>query len=364
MKRLLLFTESMGAGGAERQLTGLAMMLKEQGYEVKVLYYGDKHFYIPFLKEHGVDYEYRPVMMNKYFRPFHLVSYIRKSEPDVVISYLSSCNMTACMARLLSRKKLIVSERTTHQKMTLKDRILFALYHLSDAVVPNSHSQEKFIFQNFPSLFKKIHVITNFVDTEYFQPKERGKTIYGKERKPLKILTAARITIEKNLIRYLEAIKILKQRSKVTFHVDWFGNIYSEVYEKRIKQLLIEYDLEDVFTLFPASAQIVNEYQQADIFCLPSLYEGYPNTICEAMSCGCPIVCSRVCDNPQIVQEYENGLLFNPQNVEDIVEKLLEMLHMTQEKRQVISENNRARALELFSKDAFVSRYVKLIESV
>lgn len=45
------------------------------------------------------------------------------------------------------------------------------------------------------------------------------------------------------------------------------------------------------------------EYRKADVFCLPSLYEGYPNVVAEAMSCGLPILCSNVCENPYIVEE-------------------------------------------------------------
>ena len=43
--RIILFTDCLGAGGAQRQLVGLAVMLKEKGYDVKVATYYDSDFY-------------------------------------------------------------------------------------------------------------------------------------------------------------------------------------------------------------------------------------------------------------------------------------------------------------------------------
>ena len=43
--KILLFTDSLGAGGAQRQLVGLAVLLKQQGYEVKVCTYFDIDFF-------------------------------------------------------------------------------------------------------------------------------------------------------------------------------------------------------------------------------------------------------------------------------------------------------------------------------
>ena len=54
MKRILCIIENLGSGGAERQITGLAVMLKQAGYQVEVWYYVKKEFYLSFLSENGV----------------------------------------------------------------------------------------------------------------------------------------------------------------------------------------------------------------------------------------------------------------------------------------------------------------------
>ena len=52
-----------------------------------------------------------------------------------------------------------------------------------------------------------------------------------------------------------------------------------------------------------------------DAFCLPSFKEGYPNVIVEAMSCELPVLCSKICENPVIVEDNINGFLFDPHNI-------------------------------------------------
>lgn len=54
MKKIVLFTDCLGAGGAQRQLVGLAIMLKAKGYDVTVATYYDIEFYKKHLDDAGV----------------------------------------------------------------------------------------------------------------------------------------------------------------------------------------------------------------------------------------------------------------------------------------------------------------------
>ena len=57
MKRILCFVDSLVAGGAQRQLVGLAVLLQQKGYVVKVITYHNIPFYLPYLNENKVDCE-------------------------------------------------------------------------------------------------------------------------------------------------------------------------------------------------------------------------------------------------------------------------------------------------------------------
>lgn len=359
MKRILLITENLGSGGAERQICGLAVMLTKYGYPCKLITYVKNQFYEPYLRENNVDYEFVDELWKKENRVFKSAKYIKDYKADVVISFLPSVNLTMCLAKYFHNSKLVVSERNNNIKITWKDRILFNLYRNADAVVPNSNSQGEFLKNNFPFLTNKIHPIINFVDTDRF-----CLATTPTNRKTLRIITVARYAPQKNILNYLKVVNKVKEK-KLNIHFDWFGSKtfnseYYEQVEKEFKRL----ELSEYLTLHDTKQDIETEYQQSDIFCLPSLYEGYPNVVVEAMSCGLPVICSNRHENPYIVENGINGYLFNPENEDDIVDTIIKVASLSISERQQMGMRNRKLCLSRNSADTFKQNYIDLIEKL
>ena len=358
MKRILCLIESLGSGGAERQLTGLAVMLKQHGYQVEVWYYVQKEFYVSYLLENGVVARFLIDAGNPYTRLFSIRKHIRTYNPDTVISYSVATNMITCTMKLLGAKfNLIVSERNTTQQIDNRVRQRFFLYKWANHVVPNSFSQKLFIERNFPELLSKVKVITNFVDTNKFFPVHQQNFLNGSFTR---ILSVGRMVPQKNILNYLTAIsKLVDQGYKV--QVDWYGQDQNDLYSEKCHALIKDYQLEGVFTFHSPSSNIQDEYRKVDVFCLPSVYEGFPNVLCEAMSCGKPVLCSCVCDNPSIAQDGKNGFLFNPRNIDDMVDTIKRYLDLTENEKTMMGKVSREIALDLFSKDKFIKRYKEII---
>lgn len=357
MKRVLCLIENLGSGGAERQLTGLAVMLKQQGYEVEVCYYVNKDFYKPFLQENSVDSCFLEEASNPKKRFFSLKKHIKEFQPDTVISYSASSSMIVCLLKLLGAKfNLIVSERNTTQQLNWRERLRFTLYKWADHIVPNSHSQGEFIDKHFHGLTNKVNVITNFVDTEKFSPSNELKPVHEETR----MVCVGRLMPQKNIPRFMEAINMVV-KDGYNLHVDWFGQDLEDEYSKECHAALDKYYLNDVFVFHKPSSSIQDEYRIAGVFCLPSLYEGFPNVLCEAMSCGLPVLCSRVCDNPSIVEECENGFLFNPAHSEEMAKVIEQYLLLSQSKKMAMAHRSREIAIGLFSKESFIDKYLELI---
>lgn len=355
-KRILLIIGSLRAGGAERQFCGLAILLKQHGYDVKVITYEEGDFYLKLLTDNDINYEKCSELSNRFTRTFKLAQIIREWKPNVVISYLLSTNLSVCLSRLITKFNLIVSERNTTQQISLREQIAYHLYLCSDYIIPNSYAQKEFLEQHFSFLRKKIRVITNFTDINHFYPSSKIKKSI-----PV-VLTLGRYVYQKNGVRYIKAISKLRDKG-IHAKFLWYGDKSLECYHE-MYQLVLEYGLTDYVELNGSIQNPLDAYQNSDIFCLPSVYEGYPNVICEAMACGIPIACSNVCDNGNIVKEDVNGVLFDPLSVDSIANGLEKILKLSKEELANIGRSNRKFIETNNTSDKFIYKYIELIETL
>ncbi|MCM1140589.1 MAG: glycosyltransferase, partial [Muribaculum sp.] len=205
--KFLCLIDSLGSGGAERQMSYLSSLLVGKGHDVHLVVFSHgNNFYYDFVTERGVKVCEATYGVNKFKRPFEIISLVNRFKPDYVIAYKDGVTMAACIARMFCKFKLIVSERNTTQILSRYERLKFNLYRFADFIVPNSFSQRDFINKVYPNLRSKVHVITNALDTDLFKP---AVTKYTNDI-PI-VVTTARVMEQKNAIRYLEALAILKQ---------------------------------------------------------------------------------------------------------------------------------------------------------
>lgn len=333
-------------------------MLKEKDYNVTVATYHNIDFYKKQLDDAGVRNLVIPNGSNKKTRIWAVRTFLKKERPDWVVSYQETPSLLACIAKVTGCKfRLIVSERNTTQAVGMNERVRFFLYRWADAIVPNSYAQENYLTSHYPWMQKKLKTITNFVDLDYFSFIER------KKRKVPEIVIAATIWSSKNTLGFIEAVKKLVDRNS-RFHVSWYGksNIDMDYYNESLQKIQ-EYGIQDYIELKDKTKQIKNVYHNADLFCLPSFYEGTPNVICEAISTGLPVACSDVCDNYIYVKPGCNGVLFDPNNPNDMANKISQLLYISSLEFEKYQKNSRQIALGKLSKDVFVDAYVKIIES-
>jgi len=355
--KILLFIDSLGAGGAQRQLVGLAAMLKEKKYDVKVITYHNDTFFLSYLKNQNIEFECIEKANIKITRTYHIYKAIKFFNPEWVISYLDTPNIISSLCKTFGLKfKLLVSERNTTQKLTLMERIKFFLFKEADIIISNSYSQENFIKSNFPSLSKKTSTITNFVDTEYFKcenPRVRNEIP--------QITVVSTIWPSKNTLGFIEAVNILTTKG-YRFVVKWFGksDAHLDYYQECVRKVE-EYDLNNYIKLVEKTKDIKQVYLNSDYFCLPSFYEGTPNVICEAISCGLPVICSDVCDNSIYVQEGVNGFLFDPKSLQSIADKLKKALELNNDTYSKYCKQSRLIAEKKLTKEKFINNYQKII---
>jgi glycosyltransferase involved in cell wall biosynthesis len=77
---------------------------------------------------------------------------------------------------------------------------------------------------------------------------------------------------------------------------------------------------------------MVSVYNLSDAVVLPSLREGFPNVLLEAMSVGIPVIASDIADNRKIVIDGENGYLFRSDNHAELADILQKMIGESSER--------------------------------
>lgn len=358
-KKILLFIDELGSGGAQRQIVYLAKLLKSEGYAVSVVDYWNNTFYDKTLTEWNIPFYHQNVKGKlNIIRAF--LKAVKQIKPDVVISYMENPSIVACIGKSFSFRKfkLIVSERNTTQSINNNVRIRFALFRIfANHIVVNSGSQFEFIKSNYPKIESKSVTITNVIDTRKFAPSDNNTT-----QGTFRFVVVARIVEQKNVKRFIEAVRLVTKTGR-RFVINWYGKPYPENYFESCKELIAQYNLEGTILFHQPTNKIVSKYQESDAFILPSVYEGFPNVLCEAMSCGLPVIASNVCDNPRILGDCDCGYLVDPFSPESISEAMIHILDTPKAVLNSMGNAARQRIVELCSEKRFVKAYSVLIES-
>ena len=355
--RITCLISSLRLGGAERQLVGLASLLGKSGQQVDVLTYREGDFYAAELERSGIPHTRLDATGGNFKLVRRIADHIRDNGTEVLISFLVGPNIKACLAHMMyPHFKLVVSERNCNSCLLPHDVFRFTLFRMeADAVVCNSHAQSAFVSRHCPGLRLKLETIPNFVDMERFPPSSRPC------ESPRKIVTVARLNPRKNAIGLIRAAAAPGLES---LRFDWYGSGTDSAYSRRCERLIRRKGLQDRFKLHPPCDDPAGIYRQADAFCLPSFYEGTPNSLAEALSCGLPAACSDVSDNARFVIPGRNGFLFNPTDVRSIARALGRLASLDDEGLRACSIQSCAIAGDNFPKDLFVKRYSELLRGL
>jgi glycosyltransferase involved in cell wall biosynthesis len=277
----------------------------------------------------------------------------------VVLAFLESCSTYAELAALPFRKwGLVVSERSAFERFpTGSDRFRKWLHLVADVLTTNSHTNRLMLEAMVPALGQRMVTVYNAVDFERFKP---GSPVYHAGQ--VRLVTAARFNKQKNVLRAIEAIDLVRHRlGDVTVSVDWFGRSVDEPsLKKECIDLIRQKNLGDRFRMHDETRDIFSHYQQADAVFLPSLFEGIPNMVCESMACGKPILMSAVCDAGSLVKDGENGFLFSPEDPADMADAVAKFALLTAEERLRMGAKSRKMAEEIFD----IRKYADAYEAV
>jgi glycosyltransferase involved in cell wall biosynthesis len=127
----------------------------------------------------------------------------------------------------------------------------------------------------------------------------------------------------------------------------------------KLEGLIKKHNLEKTVFLTGTILNASKYLKAFDIFVLPSVKEGFPWTVLEAMSAEIPVIVTKVGAVPDIIENGENGFLLEPrdsQSIADSIEKLLGDENL----RKNMAQAGKKTVIDKFSLDKMMSEYIKL----
>lgn len=352
--RVLHTIHSLAGGGAERQLLLLCRLSATTSLEMAVFY----------VKDAGVDVSkidmtfYRSATSNRFNIGIvpSLHRAIKNFRPDVIHTWLpaSVSIPTMALARVHHRPCLF-SYRNAMSFHGILTRIEFGLAWLSaDRIIANNPVSQS--ARDYQRLFarKRGVVIPNafFVDAKYCKE-------LGKRQRPTRfeILFVGRITSQKNWSCLIRALGLLppampwhltvcgdgEQRDEMATMVESLGQ------SKRVSMLGYQQDIYSIM-------------QKADVLVLPSLYEGMPNVLLEALALGVPCVISDIPAHRFIDGGRRCVRMFNPLAPAELAECLAHVFNFPERSIEMVKAG--IDVAKNFTPELMIQRYVALYESM
>lgn len=295
--KILHLIPSLVGGGAERQLAYLAQALRNRGVEVHVGFvHGGPN--LARLHDSGIDcHRITTVSNHDPFIAAKLFALMGRLRPDLVQTWLLQMDVFGGMAALARRLPWVVSERSSalmygsYWKYRLRQRIA----QHSSMIVANSNAGLE--YWGYSAVGRRGRVIRNVIPFEELAARSQVPQSSVTKR-PL-VVIAGRYSEEKNLLVLLEALDRVFARLPAAQAMFFGAGPMRGALERTRDRLPSAGRIEICDYTDNLAAWLSN----ADAYVSVSRFEGNPNTVLEAMACGCPVVASDIAAHREILDE-------------------------------------------------------------
>ncbi len=195
---------------------------------------------------------------------------------------------------------------------------------------------------------EKIEVVYNAVEFE-----EAVKKI---PKDKFRIVSVARLIPHKGIEAILQVL------SRLDFDYEYVL-IGDGPLREKLESLAKELNVNVLFKGNISKRGVANWLNSSDLFILNSSYEGLPHIVLEAMQNDCPVIASRVGGTPEIVKNGENGLLFEHNNIEQLLENIY-LIKKDEILREKLVSNGKSFVGQFADVEKMVDRYLRLFEEV
>lgn len=358
--RILYVVTGLANGGAERVVCDLADAMFERGHEVKIAYLiGEvitqpEHQEIEIIKVNLSNFK---TLLPAYLK---LAKIIKKFKPEVVHSHMVHANILVRLVRITtSIDKLISTAHNSNEGGALR-MISYRITHRLADVSTNVSQEATQAFEDMGAVPEDgMQTVYNGISLKKFHyiPEARAKLEkeLGFTENHRVILAVGRFNEQKDYPNLLKAISLLKQEIIYPFKVIIVGD--GELRDT-IENAVDNLNLKDEVLLLGRRTDIPELMSAANLFVLPSKYEGFGLVVAEAMACECLVVATDSGGVAEVLNNLE--FLVPPSDVIALKNKIKYAFELEAKKKKKVISQNLNHVRENFSLQDIVEKWVNL----
>jgi glycosyltransferase involved in cell wall biosynthesis len=355
-------THDLAIGGLQQVVLNICRAIDRNRFNVSVLCLRGLGEFAPEVERMGIRVLRIPEKKSgtDYFSFVKVARILRQEKVEVVHTHNTQPFVDGTLAAILAGIKTII--HTDHARnFPDKRRYMFAewlMSHFASKIVGVSEHTSKNLVKFERISAKKIVTIPNGI----YGPQFDIKIDKEKKRRELNIQGSGpiigigvRLTEQKGITYLLKAMaEVIRVFPEITLVIAGQGPLGGALKKEAVglkisKNVLFagpRLDIPELLKLF-------------DLYVLPSLWEGLPMVLLEAMAAGCPIIATDVGGVIMAVQDKQNGSLVEPGNPKALSSEIIRLLS-NKDLRDQYSENGMKLFREKFSAEVMTRKYEKL----
>ncbi len=360
-KNICFFNSNKAWGGGEKWNHHFSLLLRDQGYNVFVVTNHKSELKNRLENEPGITLHSEPIGNLSFLNPVlmsRLKSFFKTNSIQTLITALPSDLKSGGIAAKRAGVSKVIYRRgiAVPVKNSFLNRYIYK--NVVDRLIVNSLETKRTVLANNSSLIneKKIRQIYNGFDVEEFDKQDFSR-LYSPENGEVVIGNAARLTAQKGQKHLIESAKLLKEKG-LNFKILIAGK--GEM-EQELKDYATRLDVNDRVSFLGFIENMKSFHASQDIFCLPSLWEGFGYALVEAMTLEKPVVGFDVSSNPEVVADGETGILVPAEETEKLA-AALEKLIVDTELRRKMGLAGRQRVLDNFNTPLVLQKLIEVVE--
>lgn len=299
---------------------------------------------------------------------FHLLKVYKQTKPDVICHFTIKLNIYGSIAAKINKIPSLANITglgtlyINRSMVTYLSELLykFSLFFTSKIFFQNNEDLNYFLQKKIIKKSNTELIPGSGVDLKKF----KFRPIVN-ENKKFTFLLVARLLKDKGIYEYIEAIKIIKNiHPNELIEFQLLGDADSSNKTAIGITELNDWIGQNLINYLGTTDHVESIMVGCDCVLLPSYREGMPRSILEAFAIGRPVIASDVPGCREIVEHNINGLLCKVKSSEDLSKKMLSMMQISQDERNILAKNARKKVESLFDEEIVINSYLKTINNI